>query len=222
MMPITTAGPRSLELYNVLGNFLPANLCSIVDSYLTHADATKVLILGSDGKPLDSETNRSIIEAIKQALVLPSYDREFIRLIFQNAANNGYTSFLSGVMDDLRGQGKQIVLDKVDFSGIKLKELNFDRTSIMNANFTGALLDGASFIKADLTGSKGLSDISGVIRVNYLTNLTDTGFSFDSANLFSWVGDKPFLIPLDSTYVPFHLPIEDSGIQILINYWDTM
>lgn len=174
MLPITTTNSSWPTLKNVLSEFLPSDVISIVDGYHAHADAIDVLVLGTDGQPLDSESNRTTIAAIKLALTTASCDREIIRLIFQHAADNGYTGFLNRVLNELRAQKTPIILDNVNFSGINLSTLRLDEVSLKNANFAQANLDAVSFIAADLTGMRGMASATGRIRMNYQTRLHNT------------------------------------------------
>ena len=183
MLPIISRTPVQVEMRNAMQAFLPTDLINLVDGYLTHTDATQALVLGTDGKPLDSELNRTTCDAIQLALTSPDCDRDVIRLIFQHAADHGYNYYLDGVMKELRDQKKAIILDNVDFSGIYLGLLNFEGASLVNVNFAGASLDSVGFIGADLTGVRGLASATGIFRMDHTTVLHNTELAAFAKNL---------------------------------------
>lgn len=196
MLPTT---PHQVAMKSALDTFLSNDLINIIDSYFAFSNAVEVLILGSDGKPVDSESNRTTTDAIRLALTSPQCDRDIIRLIFENAADHGYTDFLNILLNDLRFNQKKIILDNVDFSGLNLTNLNFDSASMQNANFTGASLDSASFVASDLTGARGLIVATGHITVNCQTVLADTGLYDNPRKLNAFLNNKPCLIVLSGS-----------------------
>ena len=208
-------------MQNAMQAFLPNDLINLVDGYFAHSNATEVLVLGTDGKPLDSELNRITIDAIKVALTTKTCDRDIIRLIFTNAVDKGYTPFLNRVMSEVRALGKKILLDDVDFSGINLSKLEFDGASMTNANFTGADLNDASFFSADLSGSSGLSSATGNIAVNQLTVLTGTGIYSESRKSYLVLTTKPFYVSLSNAPEKYgHVKVIYNSTTFLIRYMD--
>jgi hypothetical protein len=185
MLPIIPQTPIQFELRNALQDVLPTDLIHLVDGYLTHSGATEVLELGSDGKPVDSEFNRQTIDAMKLALSKKTSDRGMIRLIFQNANSHGYTSHLNAVMNEMRAQKLEIILDHVDFSGLDLSFLVFDTASMKQANFSESNLHATNFFGSDLTDAKGLQSTSGIFVFNNRTIVTDTPMQAVSARMFT-------------------------------------
>ena len=147
MLP--TSSTPQVAIRSVLTEVLPTVLINLVEGYFVFSDATGVLHLGADGKPSDSEANRATLESMQLALTSPECGRDIVRLIFKNAAENGYKSALDELMNQMRLNHQPIILDNVDFSGIDLSGLNLNGASIRNANFTDAILDEASFLGAD-------------------------------------------------------------------------
>jgi len=177
MSPITTSTPRSHAMKSSLSEFLPKDLIHIVDDYFAYSDATEVLTFDVDGKMVDSELNRQILEAAKYALTTGTCDREIIRLIFKNAIDHGYTGFLNMSLMLLRYQHYPLIFDGVNFSDLNLSKIKFDGASIKKANFDNANLMDASFAASDLSGSYGFSTARGMMIVNGQTGLADTAFN---------------------------------------------
>jgi len=203
MLPITN--PSQLAMKTTLIEYLPTDVINIVDSYFAFSDALEVLTLGSDGQPVDSESNRITSDAMKLALTSPQCDRDILRLIFKNAVDHGYGAFLNKLMADLRLDNQRIILDRVNFSGMDLSKLSFDSVSMRQTNFTAANLHETSLIAADLTQAHGLTEATGQVTVNCMTVFTNAGFYHSPESLRKIIGAKPCIIVL-------------SGPQNKVNY----
>jgi hypothetical protein len=172
MPPISHSERRTLEVNTELSAVLPQSLVDLVDSYLVHAEALETISLAPDGKPVDSETNRTTIAEIKSVLTNATCDRGIIRQIFRNAGEGGYTAFLNQLMNELRADGKPIILDKVDFSDLNLSDYNFNKVSLVQANFNATVLENTTFLGADLTDVQNLNSASGCLWLNAETIIT--------------------------------------------------
>ncbi|MET3106827.1 hypothetical protein AAKU67_002642 [Oxalobacteraceae bacterium GrIS 2.11] len=220
MLPTSSAS--QIVMKNTLSTILPMELINIVDSYFAFSDATAPLVLGSDGKPVDSELNRTTIESIKLAFSSPQCDRDIIRLIFSNAAENGYIATLNDLINGLRLTATPVILDNVNFSGLNLSGVNLNSASIRGANFTGCCLNDASFIASDLASTEGLTQATD-ITVNSLTVLTDTGLYSDSTKLALYIETNPCMIALSGPGRKIdYLSMTLGSTRFLIRYCDTV
>jgi len=196
MTPITHSDRRTLEVNTALSAALPQSLIDLVDSFLAHAEAQQMLILGPDGKPVDSETNRTTIAEIKSALTDSKCDRGIIRQIFKHAVERGYTAFLNQLVNELRTEGTPIILDKVDFSDLNLSKFNFNKVSLINASFNAAEVEGTTFLGADLSYVQDLTSTFGCLWLNAETTLTGVDEHF--REILEMCGESPVGI-LDGT-----------------------
>jgi hypothetical protein len=156
---------------------------------------------------------------MKSALTSPDCDREIIRLIFKNADDNGYRNYLNDVMRQVRSLNKDLILDKVDFSGINLSALSFDGANMAEAKFTGANLNETCFINADLTGSTGLPEASGNIFINRNTILTATGLYSEAYKRTPVTDHLPYYISLLNPPDKFtHMKLIFHGTTFLIPF----
>jgi len=177
MTPVAKT-PIIQQARSTLREVLSDDPISIVEQYFLYSDATEPLTLGSDGMPVDSETNRSIIESMQLALTSPDCDRAVIRLIFQHAVERGYTQKLSAIIAGLINDGKIACLDNTDLSGLDLSHMKLQGVRARNVDFSGSNLSKLILFGADLSGSYGFTE--GKMRLmalNSHTVITNTVFS---------------------------------------------
>jgi len=180
MTPIAKS-PLIQQARTTLREVLNDDPISIIEQYFLYSDATEVLTLGSDGKPVDSETNRIIIDSIKLAFSSGDCDRAIIRLIFQKAILNGYTQTLNLAINELHRAGKPINLNNTNFSGLDISNLDFSHVSIRQCNFTGTKMHDVRFVAADITGSFGMSQsLMSKLWIDSATVILDTEFDSEA------------------------------------------
>ena len=133
-------------------------IAQFADIDLSHAQ--RPLMFNTDGQLIDCEENSETLAAIKALLISTDAEPDLKQTIFrhfeQAFSNNTFTSYkqhLNSILDEIRREGDQIILNCIDLSGILLMGLDLSGASMVAAKFDGANLYSIQLKGADLTGS---------------------------------------------------------------------
>jgi len=143
---------RRAQIDESLNSKFPSDLVGLIADYDISL-ASQPLRVDDRGNLIDSDENRAIRSAIREALLSADIDPKIKRQIFINAAQFQFQREFQILLSELRGLRVPVNLDNTDLSHLVLKGIYIDQARAVDINLSGSIIEGCNFSQVNLTNA---------------------------------------------------------------------
>jgi hypothetical protein len=143
---------RRAQMNESLNPILPSELVGLIAEYDMPL-ASQPLRVDDRGNLIESDENRAIRSAIRDALISQDIDPKIKRQIFINAMQFQYRREFHMLLSELRNLCIPVNLNNTDLSCLFLKGFYLGQATAVSINLSGSIIEDCSFAQANLTNA---------------------------------------------------------------------
>ncbi len=140
---------RRAQIDASLKSIFPSELSGLISDYDISL-ASQPLQVDDSGNLMDSEENRVIRSAIREALISDGADPKIKRQIFINVMQFQCQREFQKLLLELRNLSLPVNLNNTDLSRLFLKDIHLDQATAVGINLSGSIIENCSFSQTSL------------------------------------------------------------------------